>query len=244
MMEIVFASIIVTIAAFTIFRLNSITPFIRVTFSRDEYLNGHLKYQIALLFLASIVLLLAYFQNPTNFSVLLSLGNISAPAKPVAWFGIGENRSWLFAGLYLSIIITLGTLTFVYFQFRHLKMSVSEVFPYVGWILLFSLTNSFSEEVIFRIGIISPSMGTIDASYIALISAAIFGLAHFSGMPHGLIGMFMAGFLGWFLAKSVMETHGIFWAWSIHLFQDVVIYIGFILSRISQTQYKRADVYG
>jgi len=243
-MEIVFASIIVTIAAFTIFRLNSVTPLIRVTFSRNEYLNSHLKYQVLLLILASIVLVLAYLQNPTNFSVLLSVGNISAPAKPVTWFGIGQNRSWLFAGLYLSIIITMGTLTFVYLQFRHLKMSVVEVLPYIGWILLFSLTNSFSEEAIFRVGIISPSMGTVDASYIVLISAVIFGFAHFGGMPHGLIGMFMAGFLGWFLAKSVIETHGIFWAWSIHFIQDVIIYMGFMLNQISQDQYKKAEVYG
>jgi membrane protease YdiL (CAAX protease family) len=243
-MEIVIASVIVTIAGFTIFRLNSVAPVIRVTFSRDEYLNSHTKYQILLLILATIVLALAYFQNPTNFGVLLSFGNISAPAKPVEWFGIGQDRSWLFAGLYLMVIITLGTFTFVYLQFRHLKLSVGQIFPYVGWILMFSLTNSFSEEAIFRIGIISPSMGTVDAFYIVLISAAIFGFAHFGGMPHGLVGMLMAGFLGWLLAKSVIETHGIFWAWSIHFLQDVVIYIGFMLNHISQAQYKKSAAYG
>ncbi|MCW4256074.1 MAG: CPBP family intramembrane metalloprotease [Candidatus Thiodiazotropha taylori] len=86
------------------------------------------------------------------------------------------------------------------------------------------------EEAIFRPGIISPSMDRIDASYIALISAIIFGVAHFSGMPHGLIGMLKAGLLGWFLAKSVIETQGIFWAWSIHFIQDVVIYLGFMIN--------------
>lgn len=237
-METISALIIVTLATFSIFRLNSISSsLIRLRFSGDEYLNSHLKYQIALLVLAGFVLLLTFVQNPDNFALLFSIGNISAPAHPVDWFGIGSNRTWIFAGLYLSVIITLGTLTFVYLQFRHLKQSIVEVLPYVGWVVLFSLMNSFSEEAIFRLGIIAPALGHIDISYILLISAVVFGAAHFSGMPHGLIGMFMAGFLGWFLAKSVIETQGIFWAWFIHFIQDVVIYIGFILNRVKSLQY-------
>lgn len=231
------ATFIVTLAALAIFRLNSIAPSIRATFSSDTYLNRHTKYQITLLILAGIVLVLTYFQNPENFKLLFSIGNISAPAEPVSWFGIGLDRSWIYVGFYLCILITMGTLTFVYLQFRHLKMSITYVLPYLGWILLFSFANSFSEEAIFRLGIIVPALGHIDASYIVLISAAVFGLAHFGGMPHGLIGMLMAGLLGWFLAKSVIETQGIFWAWSIHLIQDVVIYFGFMLNRIKQTQY-------
>jgi len=243
-MELVIALIIVTIATFIIFQLNSLTKYIRITFSSNNYLDSHLKYQMMLMALASIVLLLTFIQNSTNFSALLSVGNISAPVEPVTWFGIGHDRSWIFAGLYLCILITMGTLTFVYLQFRKLKVSFTDLIPYIGWIVLFSLTNSFSEEAIFRLGIISPALGTTDITYLALISAMIFGLAHFGGMPHGLIGMLMAGFLGWFLAKSVIETHGMFWAWSIHFIQDIVIYTGFIVSQISKVQFKTEETYG
>ena len=243
-MELVIALIIVTIATFIIFQLNSLTKYIRITFSSNNYLDSHLKYQMMLMALASIVLLLTFIQNSTNFSALLSVGNISAPVEPVTWFGIGHDRSWIFAGLYLCILITMGTLTFVDLQFRKLKVSFTDLIPYIGWIVLFSLTNSFSEEAIFRLGIISPALGTTDITYLALISAMIFGLAHFGGMPHGLIGMLMAGFLGWFLAKSVIETHGMFWAWSIHFIQDIVIYTGFIVSQISKVQFKTEETYG
>jgi len=30
--------------------------------------------------------------------------------------------------------------------------------------------------------------------------------------------------LGWFLGKSMLETRGLFWAWLIHLVQDVLIF--------------------
>jgi uncharacterized protein len=46
------------------------------------------------------------------------------------------------------------------------------------------------------------------------------------------VGMLLAGFLGWLLAKSVFETQGLFWAWGIHFLQDVVIISAFIISEI------------
>jgi hypothetical protein len=30
--------------------------------------------------------------------------------------------------------------------------------------------------------------------------------------------------MGWLLAKSMQETHGLFWAWFIHFLQDVWIF--------------------
>lgn len=142
-METIIVSLVVSLAALTIFRLNSVTPFIRITFSSDDYLNSHLKYQLALLVLAITALAVTYAQNPMNLRMLFSVGYITAPANPVEWFGIGSNWSWVFVGLYLSVIITTGTIVFVYLQFRHLKVSIAEVFPYIGWVLLFSLSNSF-----------------------------------------------------------------------------------------------------
>lgn len=40
----------------------------------------------------------------------------------------------------------------------------------------------------------------------------------------------MAGLLGWLLAKSVVETNGIFWAWFIHFVQDIVIFSAFVMA--------------
>jgi len=40
----------------------------------------------------------------------------------------------------------------------------------------------------------------------------------------------MAGFLGWLLARSVVDTRGMFWAWFLHFLQDVVIFTAGVLS--------------
>lgn len=52
----------------------------------------------------------------------------------------------------------------------------------------------------------------------------LFGVGHFYGIPNGVVGVLLTGFLGWFLGKSMLETGGFFWAWLIHFMQDVVIF--------------------
>ena len=77
--------------------------------------------------------------------------------------------------------------------------------------------------------------GSINSEYILLISAVAFGAPHLRGMPNGILGALMAGFLGWLLAKSVLETNGMFWAWFIHFLQDIVIFSAFVIAMINKS---------
>jgi hypothetical protein len=43
-------------------------------------------------------------------------------------------------------------------------------------------------------------------------------------LPGGLPGVAMAGFLGFVLARSVVETRGVLGAWFVHFLQDIVIF--------------------
>ncbi len=198
--------------------------------SRLEYINTQSKYQALLLGVATLVLFAVYFVNEANLSAFLTPGNIAAPAKGVSWLGISEGESWRSLGASLSLFITLATSTFVYLQFRKSIGDLKQLLPYLPWVLLFSLTNSFSEEVVYRLGVIVPLVGSVNTDYILLISAAAFGAPHLRGMPNGIVGALMAGLLGWLLAKSVMETNGMFWAWFIHFLQDIVIFSAFVMA--------------
>ena len=55
--------------------------------------------------------------------------------------------------------------------------------------------------------------------------AVFFGIWHFYGVPYGVIGVVLATFLGWLLARSMQETRGLFWAWFVHFWQDVWIFM-------------------
>jgi membrane protease YdiL (CAAX protease family) len=148
-------------------------------------------------------------------------------------FGIKKGDSWLKTGISLSIVISLATGIFMYFQLKGQEVDYSLLKTGILWIFLFSLTNSFSEEVIYRVGINGPLNNLISPKTIFLISAIIFGLAHFQGMPNGIVGVFLAGVLGYVLSKSVHETNGIFWAWFIHFLQDVIIIGSLFLTKSS-----------
>ena len=229
-MEVMIALVIVIGATAIILSLSRFAQKLSFSVSSLEYINIQSKYQVLLFGVAMLVLIAIYFVNVPNFSAFLAPGNIAAPAKGVPWLGISEGESWLRLGASLSFFMTLATSTFVYLQFRKSDAGLKQVIPFLPWVLLFSVTNSFSEEVVYRLGVIVPLVGSINTTYILLISAAAFGAPHLRGMPNGIVGALMAGLLGWLLAKSVMETNGIFWAWFIHFLQDIPIFSAFVMA--------------
>ena len=233
-MQIAIALFVILIATLLMFKLSKIAKTNIFFKKKIAYINFQFVYQTGLLLLALIILLLLYLVNPVNFEHFINVGNISAPVESVYWLGIEEDETWLSLGLSLSFFITAITATFIYFQFRKSNISFKSALPYLPWIILFSLTNSFAEEVIYRFGIIIPLYGSIDINLVLLISAFAFGLPHFKGMPSGIIGVMMASLLGWLLAKSVIETNGYFWAWGIHFLQDIVIITALLLSSLNK----------
>jgi membrane protease YdiL (CAAX protease family) len=201
--------------------------------TKNSYLNFQINYQIMLLGIAALSMIFSYLLNPQIFKSILSFGDISAKGEELKIFGIKKGDSWLKTGISLSIIISLVTGIFMYFQLKGQEIDYRLLKSAILWILLFSLTNSFSEEIIFRVGLNGPLWGILAPKNIFLISAVLFGLAHFQGMPNGIVGILLAGILGYVLSKSVHETGGIFWAWLIHFLQDVIIIGSLYLMRSS-----------
>jgi membrane protease YdiL (CAAX protease family) len=199
--------------------------------SENNYINFQFNYQIILLVITALALLLTYLQNKENFMHYFSFGNVASPAEALKWMGIKSKDSWMQTGISLSIVISLVTGIFMYLQVKQIEVNWTLLSSGLVWIILFSLSNSFAEEMIFRMGIVSPLKGLLNPMVIYTISAILFGLPHFAGMPNGIIGATMAGVLGFVLAKSLYETNGFFWAWWIHFLQDVLIIGGIYLMR-------------
>jgi membrane protease YdiL (CAAX protease family) len=206
-----------------IFLLSGQAQKMGIALTTNSYLNFQMNYQLMLLGIAFLSMIGSYFFNPGIFKSLLSFGNISAAGEELKILGIKEGDSWLKTGASLTVIISLVTGIFMYFQLKGQSIDYSILKAAFLWIILFSLTNSFAEEMIFRVGINGPLYGLLSPNKIFLISAVIFGIAHFQGMPGGIAGVILAGVLGYVLSKSVHETNGIFWAWLIHFLQDVII---------------------
>ncbi len=98
------------------------------------------------------------------------------------------------------------------------------VLPMLPVIIVLALMNSFSEEMNYRAALLATLNGVVSRQQAILLSAAFFGIGHFYGVPYGILGVAMAGFLGWLLGKAMLETGGFFWPWLIHFLQDVLIF--------------------
>lgn len=187
------------------------------------------KFIVALIFSAFLVLL---FKNRS--SAYLCVGDLNAMATRIDFLGIKDNQiNWMrlslisglligFGTLALTIITTIGTVT---------KFDVGLAMNVFPSIILLALMNSFSEGIFFRSAIIAGLNEVLPKSPTLIISAVIFGSYHYHGSPGGIIGVIMSTLLGWYIARSVYETKGLFCGWIIHFCQDVVIFTAIALMR-------------
>jgi membrane protease YdiL (CAAX protease family) len=188
--------------------------------------NQQLIYQSSTLILTITFLIILWKLKKKEFVQHFKKGNIAATITPVPIVGIKpkNDENWLHLGKNFSIVITAVTLVVIYFQvISGNNFDYSKLLFVLPISVCFSLVNSFVEESITRLGIVITLKYIMPDKYIMIVSGIIFGCVHYFGTPGGIIGVLVAGFLGWFLAKSILETKGFFWAWFIHFLQDVVI---------------------
>lgn len=221
--------LLVILAGAGIFALRPIVQKIRAVFHADKTVDYQIKFQSLQLILATIVLALTYLLNPQNFKTFFQPGNINANISQIPWLGVTGQETWLEIALTLGFFITVATGIFMFLQLKKAGVDYRYFLFSLLWSIPFSIANAFSEEAIFRMGIVSPLYGIFSVSIIILISGVLFGLPHYFGQPSGIVGVLMAGFLGWLLAMSLVETQGLLIAWGIHFAQDVVIITSMIL---------------
>ena len=73
---------------------------------------------------------------------------------------------------------------------------------------------------------LAPVYQVIGKGQAMALTAVFFGLAHYGGggLLAELPNMGMIAFLGWWMAKSMIETRGFVWAWFIHFVNDIPVF--------------------
>lgn len=206
--------------------LSEFSKGLRVWDSQSAVINQQIVYQgitvlVTILFLGSLC-----FIRPQIFLAYFKKGRVDAPIRPVPQMGINPkpHENWKHTGRDIALIISIVTALIIYFQVvRGEELQLTNWLYALPFSVLFALTNSFVEEMICRLGLIVALKGRLADQHIAIVSAILFGTVHYWGNPGGIPGVLAAGFLAWFLTKSILETRGIFWAWLIHFLQDLII---------------------
>ena len=178
--------------------------------------------KLAVVLLVMLVLLLLGYRRAQMFLVL---GNLKAPIKPVKWLGFPKPDSWVSFGGQLSVYFALGTGFALWLISGTPLNQLGSVIPVLPAILLMATFNAFNEEFIYRSSVLGTLEDQIGRNQVWWLSAVFFGIAHYWGVPYGIFGIALATFMGWILAKAMLETHGFFWSWWIHFLQDIAIFI-------------------
>lgn len=189
------------------------------SFSVNMLANQSLRLMVTLVIIAALFVL-----KKRRDAFFLVKGDTSAAVEPVRWLDIKQGERWNKLGRNFALILSLGTLAFLIFAGRPPMDIVIRALPFLPAVFLAAALNAFNEEMTYKASFLSVLEDLVGKHQALWLMAAYFGIGHFYGIPYGVIGVLMAGFLGWFLGKSMLETRGLWWAWFIHFIQDVLIF--------------------
>lgn len=154
----------------------------------------------------------------------LARGDLRAPLRPVPAFGFPRPVSWSRFALQWSVYIAVVVALAQWFVLRPDGDTMLAVLPMAPSILAYAALNAFNEEMTYRAPVLATLAPAVGGGGALWQSAVLFGMAHYFGTPGGLLGATLTVFLGWILAKAMLETRGLFWAWWIHFLSDVAIF--------------------
>jgi hypothetical protein len=195
------------------------------TWLNNSSFNVYMLAEQSLRLLVTLTIIaLLFLMKKRAGAFFLVKGNTTAPVEPVRWLGIPAGEPWNKLGPLFALIISSGTLAFLILAGRPPLDLVVRALPFLPAILIAAALNAFNEEMTYKASFLSVLEDVVGKHQSLWLMAAYFGLGHYYGVPYGVIGVIMAGFLGWFLGKSMLETRGLWWAWFIHFWQDVLIF--------------------
>jgi len=226
---------IVAVLLITAFLLteNKFLSNLELKLNDNSFINSILRYQFFAIFIAIAVIFLTFRVTPNSKSIF-TFGNLSIVAEKEKWLGINGKTSWRNNSFQLLIFISIATAIFMFLAVKYTDSLNNFKSTFIPMILLISLMNSFSEEIIYRFAINGNLTNYASKMTVLVISSILFGLPHYLGYPSGIIGVIMAGLLGYILSKATYETQGIGIAWTIHFIQDVIIFTALFMMNIKR----------
>ena len=158
----------------------------------------------------------------TRRDLFLRWGDPSAPAQPILWFR--RSMPWTRFGPLLLIVFGVVLPLFLYFSMHPDTSLAGRIWQFLPWGIATALVNAANEEFQFRCVLLARLKHLLPENETVWLTAVFFGLAHYYGQPSGPFGVVLAGIAGWLWGKSMIETRGWTWAFSIHMVQDLVIF--------------------
>lgn len=159
--------------------------------------------------------------------LFLVQGNPSALAQPSYILGGGSGKQpvpWNRVARNFILIFMTITGGVLWLQLRPDLSQISQALIYLPAITIAAVINAFGEEFEFRSMPLTRLESVVGAGQAILIAGGLFGLMHYFGNPGGPPGVLLAGYMGWWTAKSLVDTRGFVWAFLFHFLGDFIIF--------------------
>jgi membrane protease YdiL (CAAX protease family) len=232
-MKMFYTLLIAGVATVLLVTSGTFTNQINLQIHPDSFVNGLAKYQAFALTVGILATITILILNPES-KQLLNAGQLNAIAEKEKWLGINGKSSWRVNGLQLLFFVSIATGIFMFLAVKYTNNISNFQWGFIPFILLFSFTNSLTEELIFRFGVVGGLFNHYPKLTILIISSILFGLPHYFGYPNGFIGILMSAVLGYILCKVTIETKGLSIAWTIHFIQDIIIFTALMMMNVKQ----------
>jgi uncharacterized protein len=230
-MKVLITTISVACATLLLVSANTVLSKMAWTMHENAFINGILKYQLYAFAIAILIALITLVLSPES-TILLKFGAVETIAIKEKWLGINGKSSWKTNGLQLLFFISCATALFMFLGVKYTNSLDNFKGYFIPFILFVSFTNSLSEELIYRFAIHGNLIHFPTKMTVLLMSAVLFGIPHYWGFPSGVIGVIMAGVLGYVLSKATYETQGLGIAWGIHFMQDLIIFTALFMMNV------------
>jgi membrane protease YdiL (CAAX protease family) len=200
----------------------------------EEWMQGAPDYQevfasaFVLLIPGMLMLLTAAADGLGRRQLFLLRGDVAASSRIP---GTGRRVGWRRLGPFLVAVATVPLVVQLISANDPDFDRVGKAVALLPLALVFGAINALSEEVRFRCVLLARLVPVVGAETSLWMTSLLFGLAHwYGGNPSGPTGVAMTTVFGLVLAKSMLETRGLFWAWTMHGAGDVVIFTFLVMA--------------
>ncbi|MDJ0769478.1 MAG: CPBP family intramembrane metalloprotease [Ilumatobacter sp.] len=176
-----------------------------------------------LILIPSLVMLVAARALAFSGSELnVAVGDLRAEGA-IPWSH--RRVSWMWIGLLSVAVVVVGAVIVIALTTSPTQAGLERSLAWLPVGVVFGAVNALQEELRFRLVPLATLVPAVGAESALWMTAAIFGLAHWSGSnPSGPVGVVFAGFGGVWLAKSILDTNGVAWSWIIHAAGNIALF--------------------
>jgi membrane protease YdiL (CAAX protease family) len=211
-----------------------VATFIRQLPAYDEWARDAPDYQevfvsaFVLLIPGLLMVLVALADGLGLRELFLRRGDVAAPSR-IPW--TSRRTSWRRLGPFFVVVFAVPLAVYLISSNEPDVDRLDDALALLPVALVFGAVNALSEEVRFRCVLLARLVPVVGAESSLWMTALLFGLAHWYGAnPSGPTGVVMTMLFGLVLAKSMIETSGLFWAWTMHAAAGVLIFTVLVMA--------------